>query len=32
MSERFLVNIFLTNTDIAKTKVLLEYLQNDKYF
>ena len=32
MSERFLVNIFLTNTDIAETKVSLESLQNDKYF
>ena len=25
-SERFLVNIFLTNTDIAETKVSLESL------
>ena len=31
-SERFLVNIFLTNTGIAETKVSLESLSKDKYF
>ena len=31
-SERFLVNIFLTNTDIAEIKVSLERLQNNKFF